>query len=287
MKKILLLGSTGFIGHNMLDMFQNKYNLICPTHRELDVLDEIAIKDHLKHGNYDIILNCLDLHEMNGLYFENKLRMFNNLARCSDYYDKMIYFGTGAEYARDLPIESISENEFDRKIPVDTYGCCMHQISKIAMQSKNIYNLRLFGIFGKYEIWQHRFISNAICKAMYGYPITIRQNLYFDYLYINDLCRIVDWFIENRPQYHDYNAVSGRRYSLKELADLVIQESHKELPVFIAKDGIGKEYSASNERLCNELQDFKTMNIQESIRQLTDWYESRKESIDRYTLLYQ
>lgn len=287
MKKILLLGSTGFIGHNMLDNLHEQYNITSPTHKELDVLDEVAVAEFIKSEYYDVVLNCLDLHEMNGMYFENKLRMFNNLARCNDYYGKMIYFGTGAEYARDLPVESIEEKEFDRKIPLDTYGSCMHQIAKLAMISKNIYNLRLFGIFGKYEIWQHRFISNAICKAMYGYPITIRQNLYFDYLYVDDLCDIVRWFIENTPKYHDYNAVSGKRYSLKELAELVVLESQKELPIFIAKDGIGREYSASNKRLCDEMIDFKPMEIQESIHQLMYWYMKHQEMIDRFSLLYQ
>ena len=287
MKKILLLGSTGFIGHNMLDSLHEQYSIISPTHKELDVLDEAAVTEFIKRQYYDVVLNCLDLHGMNGMYFENKLRMFNNLARCSEFYGKMIYFGTGAEYARDLPVESIEEKDFDRKIPLDTYGSCMHQISKNAMISKNIYNLRLFGIFGKYEIWQHRFISNAICKAIYGYPITIRQNLYFDYLYIDDLCDIVHWFIENTPKYHDYNAVSGKRYSLKELAELVVLESKKELPVFIAKDGIGREYSASNRRLCEEMIDFKPMEIKKSIHQLMDWYMEHQEMIDRFSLLYQ
>lgn len=287
MKKILLLGSTGFIGHNMLDNLHEQYDITSPTHKELDVLNEAAVAEFVKSEYYDVVLNCLDLHEMNGMYFENKLRMFNNLARCSDFYGKMVYFGTGAEYARDLPVESIEEKDFDRKIPLDTYGSCMHQISKLAMNSKNIYNLRLFGIFGKYEIWQHRFISNAICKAIYGYPITIRQNLYFDYLYVDDLCDIVRWFIESTPKYHDYNAVSGKRYSLKELAELVVSESQKDIPIFIAKDGIGKEYSASNKRLCEEMTDFKPMEIKESIHQLMNWYVEHRERIDRFSLLYQ
>lgn len=285
-KKILLLGSTGFTGRNMLEQLSDKYVITHPAHKELDVLDETAVAGYIKGEHYDVVLNCLDLPDRNGTYFENKLRMFNNLAKYSDYYGKMIYFGTGAEYARDLPVESIEEKEFDRKIPLDTYGCCMHQISKTAMASKNIYNLRLFGIFGKYEIWRQRFISNAICKSLYGYPITIRQNLYFDYLYIDDLCDIVCWFIEHTPQYHDYNAVSGKRYSLRELAELVVSESGKEIPIFTAKDGTGKEYSASNSRLCAEMTGFQPMEMAKSVHLLMNWYRERQEEIDRFSLLY-
>ena len=81
-----------------------------------------------------------------------------------------------------------------------------------ARNSKNIYNLRLFGIFGKYELWNQRFISNAICKALFGFPITQRQDVFLDYLHVDDLCKMVRWVIERNPVYHEYNVVSGRKY---------------------------------------------------------------------------
>lgn len=287
MKKILLLGASGFVGHNMLNFLENKYDLVHPSHTELDVLNEAEVAQYLKLHQYDVVLNCLDWRYSDHNYFENKLRMFNNLAKYRDSYGKMIYFGSGAEYARDLPIVDIVETAFDRKIPVDTYGCCMHQISMMAMHSENIYNLRLFGVWGKYEIWQRRFISNAICKAMFGYPITIRQDCCFDYLFIDDLCRIVQWFIENEPVYHDYNAVSGEKYYLRELAELVVKESGKDIPIYIAREGIGNEYSASNKRLCQEMKDFSPTDIREAIHEAYLYYESIQDQIDRYTLLYQ
>lgn len=287
MKNVLLLGKSGFIGQNMREFFEGKYHLFCPSHKELDVLDELEVAKYLMLEKYDVILNCLDWRNLENAYFENKLRMFNNLAKYRNYYGKMIYFGSGAEYARDLFVSDIEETEFDRKIPLDTYGCCMHQISMTAMQSKNIYNLRLFGIWGKYENWQRRFISNAICKAVFSYPITIRQDCCFDYLYVSDLCRIVEWFIENEPTYHDYNAVSGRKFYLKELAEFVVEESGKNLPVYIAKEGIGKEYSGSNKRLLGEIGDFSPIDIKKAIHEMYLYYESIEDQIDKYKLLYQ
>lgn len=50
MKNILLLDKTGFIGQNMLDFFENKYNLLYPNHQELDVLDEVEVAQYLKSG---------------------------------------------------------------------------------------------------------------------------------------------------------------------------------------------------------------------------------------------
>lgn len=132
-----------------------------------------------------------------------------------------------------------------------------------------------------------RFISNAICKALYEYPITIRQNANFDYLFIDDLCRIVDWAICNTPKYHDYNAVSGVKYELKELANIVNSVTKKNVPIYVAKEGMWKEYTASNKRLCDEMKTFIPEKMEESIDKLTSWYRHNMNQIDRCSLLYQ
>lgn len=287
MKKILILGSTGFIGKNLYEYFSNMYHVDAPSRQEINVINENQVYGLLKKGKYDIILNALDLRQAGSDYFENRLRMFINLEKYSDLYGKMIYFGSGAEYGRNMMIHDIREEEFNRIIPEDTYGFCLHQMSKYALNSKNIYNFRLFGIFGKYEIWQKRFISNAICKALYEFPITIRQNTVFDYLYIDDLCKIVEWAIENEPRYHDYNAVSGIKYELKDMADIVKQITGSNVPIIIAQEGLGKEYTASCNRLVNEMINFKPESAEESIRRLTNWYQENIKDIDKIQLLYQ
>lgn len=285
---ILILGSTGFIGKNILEyLIEMGYNVYAPNHKLMDVLDEKGVIDVLKNGQYDVVINALDRNGKENSYFENRLRMFQNLAIHSDLYGKMIYFGSGAEYGRELPVCNIEENQINRVIPSDTYGFCLQQMNDYARKSENIYNFRLFGIFGKYELWNQRFISNAICKAMNGYPITIRQDRYMDYLYIDDLCKIVEWAINNTPKFHDYNAVSGKVYSLYELAETVNHVMHTDVPIYVAKDGYFAEYTANNNRILNEITDFEIENIEVSIDKLAKWYMNNKEKIDREKLLYQ
>ena len=280
---ILILGSTGFIGKNILEyLIERGYNVYAPNHKLMDVLDEKGVIDVLENGQYDVVINALDRNGKENSYFENRLRMFQNLAIHSDLYGKMIYFGSGAEYGRELPVCSIGENEINRVIPSDTYGFCLQQMNDYARKSENIYNFRLFGIFGKYELWNQRFISNAICKA-----ITIRQDRYMDYLYIDDLCKIVEWAINNKPKFHDYNAVSGKKYSLYELADTVQKVMHTDVPIYIAKDGYFNEYTASNNRLLSEMCDFEVEDIELSIKKLSQWYTKNKSIIIKEKLLYQ
>ena len=286
-KKILLLGSSGFVGKNLYEYLKNReYSIDSPKHCDLDVLNESEVLKCLKKY-YDIVINALDRNGNDKNYFENRLRMFQNLAIHNDLYGKMIYFGSGAEYGRELPIHNIEESEIGRVIPKDTYGFCLQQMNECARKSENIYNFRLFGIFGKYELWNQRFISNAICKAMNGYPITIRQDRYMDYLYIDDLCKIVEWAINNTPKFHDYNAVSGKAYSLHGLAEIVQHVMHTDVPVYVARDGYFAEYTADNNRILNEMTDFEIENIEVSIYKLAKWYMNNKDKIDREKLLYQ
>lgn len=291
MKKILLIGKTGFVGRNLYEYLSNNYDIVAPSSKELDALDWESVKSLFRTQSFDIVINAIDrridrqVTNSESLYLHERLRTFMNLAHCSDLYGKMLYFGTGAEYARELPIVSITEDEFDRKIPNDTYGFLMNTLSKYTLNSKNIYNFRLFGIFGKYEDYTARFISNSICKALFDYPITIRQNAVFDYLYIDDLCRMVEFFIHNDMKYHCYNATSGMKYELLQLANMINKAVGKELPILVAKDGLNKEYTGSNKKILEEIP-ITIGDMQENIIDLLGYYQDNITKLRKENLLY-
>ena len=287
MKKILLIGRNGFIGRNMHENLVSSYEVIAPNKEELNALDEQQVLKCLNETKPDIVINAADVNSIVSSYLEDRLRIYMNFAKYGDLFGKMIFFGSGAEYGRTVPISMISEDQFDRIIPKDTYGFCLSQMSKDAILSKNIYNLRLFGIFGKYEVWSKRFISNSICKAICGYPITIRRNTLFDYLYIDDLVDIVRWVIENEPQHHIYNAVSNHPIQLKEIADIINSKmGESAVPIYVADQQPGSEYTASNQRLLSEMKGFQPEPIEESISKLISYYRAHIDEISKEKLLY-
>src|SRR3990167_8738708 len=266
MKKILITGASGFIGRNLKEGLENEFNVYAPSSKELDLLNTEKLKKYLKEHKFDVVIHAAthnaarvsdkDLSQV----FKNNLLMFFNLARLNSLYGRMFYFGSGAEYDKRYPIVKAREIDFDKRIPVDDYGFSKYIMAKYIKNVDNVYDLRLFGVFGKYEDWRIRFISNAICRVIYDMNITISKNVYFDYLYMGDLIKIVKYFIDKKK--------------IKEL-------SKKKSEVRVAKEGLGKEYSGDNSRLLKEIGEFKFTPLDESIRELYKWYFEKKNKLDK------
>lgn len=286
MKNILITGANGFIGRNISEGLKTNYKIYTPNREELNLLDTNMVEEYINRNKFDVVIHCATQNTLGkDRIFETEvldrnLRMFFNLERCSEKYGKMYYFGSGAEYDKDFYIPHMPESYFDNSIPKDAYGLSKYIMSKVINNKSNIYNLRVFGVFGKYENWEHRFISNSICKVLKGIPISIRQNVYFDYLYINDLCKIMIWFIENNPKYKHYNICTGNKVDLTTISKKILKISKKQLDISIEKSGLNKEYTGDNSRLINEIGDFEFTSIDKAIEELYNYYLGINKDID-------
>ena len=295
MKNILLLGATGFLGRNLAEYLQRRpeaYALSTPSHRELDLTDEQNVADYLKWGRFDVVINAaICNHYRPGTpadadELEHDLRMFFHLQKRHGDYGKMLYFGSGAELNKDRPICLAREDQFSNGLPSSAYGLAKYAIGRSIEQSENIYNLRIFGLFGKYENWKKTFISNACCKALKGLPITIRQNLILDYLYVDDFLPVVEWFFHAVPRHHTYHVSSGRRTDLLDIAETVRERAGADVPIYVCKEGMGNEYSGDNARLLAECNCLNVSPLSQSVDQLLAYYSGILHEIDLLSLLY-
>jgi GDP-L-fucose synthase len=290
-KKVLITGSGGFIGRNLNEQLVDCYAITAPTHSDLDLADAVVVREYLEKGGFDVILHCATHNATRNSTkdisqtLENNLRYFSNLARCNDLFGKMIYFGSGAEYDKPNAPKCVDEDFFGRYVPSDAYGFSKYISSLIAEGKGNIYNLVVFGCFGKYEDWEIRFISNACAKAVHGMDITINQNVAFDYLHIDDLVKVVRHFIEAEElAFKRYNVCTGVVIGLHTLAELVREVSGKHIGIIVKQEGMGREYSGSNARLLEEIGQFNFTDLRQSIKELYGWYEENKDSINKQLL---
>lgn len=278
--KLLITGATGFIGRNLVEQLSNEYEVVSPNHMELDLQDEKEVYKVLKKEKFNIVIHAANVNTSRKIEttdyesLNGNLQMFYNLEKHQDLYGKMLYFGSGAEYDMRNYIPNMKEDFFGINIPKDSYGFSKYIMSRQTEQSKNIYDLRLFGVYGRYEEWERRFISNAICRGLSGLPITIQQNVYFDYLWVDDLVKIVKWFIKNKPEFHHYNVCRGEKVDLLSLAKMVKEALELEPEIQIAKEGWKREYTGNNERLLNEMGGFVFSDYMDTIYQLILYYKT-------------
>jgi len=298
-KKILITGGNGFIARSLFEEFTNCYfsplecNIVAPNRKELDILDHSKVYDFIKNNKFDVVIHTANYDAVpeftdkkTSEVLDNNLRMFFNLVRCRDYFGKMLYFGSGAEAGREDWAHRMTEEYIDRKVPGNPYAYSKHLMNKYSKMGGNIYNLRLFGVFGKFDDWRYRFIPNACCKAVLDLPVVIKKDIMFDYLYVDDLIEIVKWFMDNIPEQNSYNICSGEVYSYSQLANMVVATSGKQLEVINRDSLIQEEYSGNNSLLLREATNFKFTPIEKSIKDLYDWYDSHISIIDEKRLVY-
>ncbi len=280
MKKILLTGSDGFIGRNIEKYLTNSYELVSPAHSELDLLDSNKILKLLKKNAFDVVIHAATHNATEtstkdrSLVLENNLKMFFNIAEKKDLFGKMIHFGSGAEFGRDYYIPRMKEEYLGEHIPRDQYGFSKYIMARYTEEvNANIYNLRLFAVFGKYEDWRIRFISNNICNALQNKPLSINQNAFFDFLYVEDLCKITEWFIKNEPIHKTYNVCTGTSNDLYSIAESIKRVASVDLPIVTKAQGFKKEYSGNNSRLRKDLGSSLYTDFETALSELHAWFQ--------------
>lgn len=289
--KILLTGASGFIGRNVRESFlAQKHEILAPSHAELDLTDEAALDGFFRAHRVDAVIHaaCKPGHrnakDPSNLYYHNT-RMFFNLLKHRDDYGLLLNLSSGAVYDAARYQPKMKEERADQVLPADDLGLAKHVCWQAVKGAANITDLRVFGIFGKYEDYAIRFISNAICKTLFNRPITLRQNRFFDYIWVEDFVRLLDRMLDRPPADKALNVTPDKSVSLLELAETVREISGKKLPIFIARQGLGPEYSGDNARLKKAYADFAFTPLARAVENLYAWYAAHKDELDESVLL--
>ncbi|NTU69606.1 NAD(P)-dependent oxidoreductase [bacterium] len=291
--RVLLTGGSGFIGKNIIESYlSEKYELIAPRHSELDLTRCEDVDMFFLNQNIDYVIhsaikpghrNAPDLADL--FYVDS--RMFHNLMHHAAKFRKMLYLSSGSVYDMTRQhLENVDEDFVGRLIPEDEHGFFRYVTAKYVEKLENIVEMRIFSIYGKYEDYAIRFISNAICKSLLNLPITIKQDRLFNFMYVDDLMQVIEHFIEQNAVHTAYNVCYDTPISLLEVANIVNEFGGKDLPITVGKEGMGYTYSGNNARLRSEIPSLRLTSIRDGIKRLFDWYSANIDSINSDLLLY-
>lgn len=281
--RILLTGGSGFVGRNLREALRHEHDVIAPSHQELDVTDAARVDEVLAGNRFDVVLHAAI--EGGAHVVESTLRGYWNLARRREAFGRLFYFGSGAEYGKHRDLVKVREEEIGREIPRDPYGFAKLLCHEHARQTHGITNLRLFGVYGPHEGYIARFISNSIVKVLLGIDVTLRQNVVFDYLHVNDLVAVVRELLAVNHAPSDLNLTPTESISLLRILEIIASASGREVRPRILSDGLNFAYTGDNGRLLHVLPDARFTSYADGIGALYAWYKVRQGEIDRAAVL--
>jgi len=276
--RVLITGGSGFIGQNLVEGLNGEYDLLFPSHSRLDLKDSTSVKNFFSKNEIDVIINSAGSEifgKTSDSMVEEEISMFTNLIRHARRVKRIIQIGSGAEYDKSRSLKMAKEKDFGRFEPKDPYGLFKFKISKMIEEmtqrgDRRFVCLRPFGLFGKYENPDQRFISRSICRALKSSPIEVFQDVIFDYVFIEDFVRMMKHFVEGDLKYSFYNIGTGEDLSLLSIAEEI--KKIKETKITVLRKGRANEYTGNVSRLKEELPNFQFVPLKKSLQKLFDWY---------------
>jgi nucleoside-diphosphate-sugar epimerase len=308
-KKILILGSNGFIGKNLKHLFEknNTYDLYCLERKDFDISDKQKLNELFIKLKPNIVLNCCGIigssetnKKMNQYdILSANMELNTNIINCckDNNIKKLILFSTYRIFLSSNTEKYDEENLLEH---IDLNICNNNKgylLSKIFMHVKidllvktaqtDIVCFILPNIFGSYDNFSvdGRIVSSIICKiseAKIGNTdvyIHGNQNATVNLIYINDIVLIIDKCIQDDDIKGNIIILNNKTtITLLELSRTIKTLMKYKKNIYFDSNEPYIESSIMNNELYKFNKFFKNF-------EFTDLYKSLKETIDYFNLL--
>ena len=269
MKKILILGSTGFIGTNLVNYFLNKneYKIFAQYHKKIPKFDkrikyikaDLTIERNVKKVTKDmdiIIQSAAVTSGSNDIINRPYIHVTENIIMNSlilkhvhiNKIKKFIFFSCSVMYPNSE--KKLKENDFNYNIKKEYFGVGWTKvyIEKMCQFFSSLGNTKfivirhsnIYGQHDKFDLKKSHVIGASINKVL-----NAKKNILIwgdgkesrDFLYIEDLVRFVELVLKNNSleNFEIFNVGSGTMVSITKLVKKIIYLSKKNLKIRFEK----------------------------------------------------
>lgn len=208
--KILITGSTGYIGKSLQTELRTKHDVTTISRKDFDLISYESLHSFFQEKYFDVVIHCAVSggHRLNKDSYHDmdvNLCMYYNLLQHKSHYGKLIHFGSGAEH-----------ND-----PESPYGLSKRVISKSISEIDNFYDIRIYAVFDENEL-HTRFIKSNIMRYMNKENMIIHENKKMDFFYMKDLIKIVEYCIQTTDIINNaIQCVYPYSFKLQQIANII------------------------------------------------------------------
>lgn len=248
---ILVTGSNGFIGSNLIKSIKG-HSIFEGNRNTINLYSKSNIESFLIKNKINVIIHCAieggsRLKEDNADVLYKNILMFENLMSFKEHYSTFINISSGAEFDRSKNLMNYSENELFNNTPLDYYGLSKNLISKLVLNFERGLNLRIFGCFGENEI-NTKFIKSNTINYINKSDMIIHQDKYMDFIYIEDVCNIIQYTIDKRIR-GDINLSYMNKLKLTDIANIINTLSTYKASIQTINKEMGLSYTGNGSKL--------------------------------------
>ncbi len=250
MSKILVTGSTGMIGKNLLPLLKkNNKNILAPTSKDLNLINQNSVRNYLKKSNIKTVIHLaakvggIQANMNNNLEFflTNTIINLNLINECYKMnIPKFINVASTCMYPSNINKKIKEKMLFTGKLETTNEGYALSKINALKLceyvnkqnsnlSYKTIIPCNMYGYYDKFDIGNAHLVPAIINKIVEA-KIQNKKNVTIwgsgnarrEFLYAEDFAKIIIKVLNNFHKLPEVmNIGTGKDYKIKEYYDIV------------------------------------------------------------------